>query len=150
MSAYRPQPNPLSFPPAWRKLASQFMAWEGVVGKVAILEALQVFKCLSDETRLMLVLLIAKEQSLCVCEMTYALEESQPKVSRHLAQLRQCGLLIDQREGQWVYYRLAPQLPVWAQSIIESGAQGSAVQLAALTQRLARMGDRPARRAALC
>ena len=98
----------------------------------------------------MLVLLIAKEQSLCVCEMTYALEESQPEVSRHLAQLRQCGLLMDQREGQWVYYRLAPQLPAWAQSIIESAAQGSAVQLNALTQRLTRMGDRPARRAALC
>ena len=65
----------------------------------ASLQALQVFKCLSDETRLMLVLLIAKEQSLCVCEMTYALEESQPKVSRHLAQLRQCGLLMDQRKG---------------------------------------------------
>ena len=126
------------------------MAWEGVVGEAASLQALQVFKCLSDETRLMLVLLIAREQSLCVCEMTYALEESQPKVSRHLAQLRQCGLLMDQREGQWVYYRLAPQLPAWAQSIIESAAQGSAVQLEALTQRLARMGDRPARRAALC
>ena len=126
------------------------MAWEGVVGEAASLQALQVFKCLSDETRLMLVLLIAKEQSLCVCEMTYALEESQPKVSRHLAQLRQCGLLMDQREGQWVYYRLAPQFPAWAQSIIDSGAQGSALQLEALTQRLARMGDRPARRAALC
>lgn len=113
-------------------------------------QALQVFKCLSDETRLMLVLLIAKEQELCVCEMTHALQESQPKVSRHLAQLRQCGLLIDQREGQWVYYRLSPQLPAWAREIIQAGSEGSVVQVAALTQRLAKMGDRPTRRAALC
>lgn len=113
-------------------------------------QALQVFKCLSDETRLMLVLLIAQEQELCVCEMTHALQESQPKVSRHLAQLRQCGLLSDQREGQWVYYRLAPQLPTWALDIIRAGSQGSAVQLAVLAQRLTRMGDRPARRAVLC
>lgn len=120
------------------------------MGKAASLHALQVFKCLSDETRLMLVLLIAREQSLCVCEMTYALEESQPKVSRHLAQLRQCGLLIDQREGQWVYYRLSPQLPGWAQEIIDAGAEGSAMRIQALAQRLAKMGDRPARRAALC
>lgn len=120
------------------------------MGKAASLNALQVFKCLSDETRLMLVLLIAKEQSLCVCEMTYVLEESQPKVSRHLAQLRQCGLLIDQREGQWVYYRLSPQLPGWAQDIICAGAEGSAVRLNTLTQRLVKMGDRPTRRAALC
>ncbi|MCC5901152.1 MAG: metalloregulator ArsR/SmtB family transcription factor [Halomonas sp.] len=118
--------------------------------KAASLQALQVFKCLSDETRLMLVLLIAKEQSLCVCEMTYALEESQPKVSRHLAQLRQCGLLSDQREGQWVHYRLAPQLPEWAQTIINAAAVGSAVRVDELHRRLAKMGDRPARRAALC
>lgn len=124
--------------------------WKVSVGKAASLNALQVFKCLSDETRLMLVLLIAQEQSLCVCEMTCALEESQPKVSRHLAQLRQCGLLIDQREGQWVYYRLAPQLPGWAQDIIRAAAEGSAVQLSAHTRRLAKMGDRPTRRAALC
>lgn len=121
-----------------------------MVGNLMTPQALQVFKCLSDETRLMLVLLIAQQQELCVCEMTHALQESQPKVSRHLAQLRQCGLLSDQREGQWVYYRLAPQLPAWAHAIIRAGAQGSAVQLASLTQRLTRMGDRPARRAVLC
>lgn len=120
------------------------------MGKVVSLETLQVFKCLSDETRLMLVLLIAKEQSLCVCEMTYALEESQPKVSRHLAQLRQCGLLIDQREGQWVHYRLAPRLPEWVQAIIGAGGDGSAMRVNELSQRLAKMGDRPARRAVLC
>ncbi|WP_089707184.1 metalloregulator ArsR/SmtB family transcription factor [Vreelandella arcis] len=120
------------------------------MGKATTLNALQVFKCLSDETRLMLVLLIAQEQSLCVCEMTYALEESQPKISRHLAQLRQCGLLVDQRDGQWVYYRLSPQLPPWAQRIIEAAPEGCAARLASLTQRLAAMGDRPTRRAALC
>lgn len=121
-----------------------------MVGNVDAPEALQVFKCLSDETRLMLVLLIAEQRELCVCEMTHALQESQPKVSRHLAQLRQCGLLSDQREGQWVYYRLAPQLPGWALEIVRAGSQGSAVQLAALTKRLTKMGDRPTRRAALC
>lgn len=121
-----------------------------MVGNVNTPQALQVFKCLSDETRLMLVLLIAQEQELCVCEMTQALQESQPKVSRHLAQLRLCGLLSDQREGQWVYYRLAPQLPEWAQEIIQAGSRGSVVQLTALTQRLTKMGDRPGRRAALC
>jgi ArsR family transcriptional regulator, arsenate/arsenite/antimonite-responsive transcriptional repressor len=121
-----------------------------IVGNVNIPQALQVFKCLSDETRLMLVLLVNQEQELCVCEMTHALQESQPKISRHLAQLRQCGLLSDQREGQWVYYRLAPQLPSWALDIIRAGSQGSAIRLAALTKRLITMGDRPTRRAALC
>lgn len=114
------------------------------------LSPLQTFKCLSDETRLHLVLLIAEEGELCVCEMTHALQESQPKVSRHLAQLRQCGLLHDQREGQWVYYRIARDLPAWGHTAIAAGREGSLQKLKVLSQRLADMGDRPSRRAMLC
>jgi ArsR family transcriptional regulator len=114
------------------------------------LTPLQVFKCLGDDTRLSLVLLIAQEGELCVCEMTYALELSQPKVSRHLAQLRQCGLLSDQRDGQWVYYRLASGLPVWGRAIIEAGREGERQRLKKMTRRLQVMGDRPGRRAAFC
>lgn len=72
------------------------------------------FKCLSDETRLRCITLLQKKGKLCVCELTAALDLSQPKISRHLAQLRQCGLLLDSREGQWVYYQINPQLPDWA------------------------------------
>lgn len=113
-------------------------------------EPLRVFKCLADETRLMLTLLIQREGDLCVCELTHALETSQPKVSRHLAQLRQCGLLSDRRDGQWVYYGIAPDLPGWASDILAAGAEGEAARLEAFQARLDRMGDRPARRAALC
>ncbi|MES3676917.1 metalloregulator ArsR/SmtB family transcription factor [Halomonas elongata] len=114
------------------------------------LEPLHVFKCLADETRLMLMLLIQGEGELCVCELTHALELSQPKVSRHLAQLRQCGLLADRREGQWVYYGISPDLPGWAADILAAGARGTEERLAALQARLAHMGKRPERRAALC
>ena len=115
-----------------------------------LLTPLQVFKCLGDETRLSLVLLLAHEGELCVCEMTHALDQSQPKVSRHLAQLRQCGLLHDQRDGQWVYYRLSPHLPGWGKAIMESAMEGERHRLEPLLKRLQKMGDRPARRAALC
>jgi len=71
------------------------------------------FKCLSDDTRLRCVTLLQKEGKLCVCELTAALDLSQPKISRHLASLRQCGLLQDSREGQWVYYQINPKLPDW-------------------------------------
>src|SRR5690606_12109290 len=70
-----------------------------------------LFKALADETRARIVLLITHEQELCVCELTCALNQSQPKISRHLAQLRASGLLADRRQGQWVYYRLHPHLP---------------------------------------
>ncbi|WP_372882528.1 metalloregulator ArsR/SmtB family transcription factor [Psychromonas sp.] len=78
----------------------------------------QFFKMLSDETRVRCLLLIAREEGLCVCELTQALQESQPKISRHLAQLRQSGVLVDERIGQWVRYSVSNELPGWLRKII--------------------------------
>lgn len=104
---------------------------------------LDLFKGLSDQTRLHSLLLIHQEQELCVCELMVALELSQPKVSRHLALLREAGLLEAQRHGQWIFYRLSPQLEDWAVTIIKQAYQQS--DLSQLKQRLNNMGDRPER-----
>ncbi len=80
---------------------------------------LQLFKNLSDETRLSLVLLLREKGELCVCELSSTLKESQPKISRHLALLRESGLLIDRRDGKWIHYRLSPHMPAWASAVIE-------------------------------
>ncbi len=103
-----------------------------------------VFKCLADETRARMTLLIAAEGELCVCELTVALEDSQPKISRHLAQLRSCGVLEDQRRGQWVYYRLHPQLPEWAQQMLQLTVQANQPWLAVNSVKLKNMRNRPA------
>jgi ArsR family transcriptional regulator, arsenate/arsenite/antimonite-responsive transcriptional repressor len=79
-----------------------------------------LFKCLADETRLRCVVLLHKEGKLCVCELTHALDLLQPKISRHLAQLRQSNLLLDSREGQWVYYQINPALPAWVFDILDA------------------------------
>jgi len=110
----------------------------------------RLFKCLGDDTRLLVTLLIRREGELCVCEMTHAMEESQPKVSRHLAQLRACELLSDRREGQWVYYRLAEGVPAWVEAVLTAADRGETTRLATLQSRLESMGNRPERRAALC
>ncbi|WP_416140881.1 metalloregulator ArsR/SmtB family transcription factor [Halomonas sp. HK25] len=110
----------------------------------------RLFKCLGDETRLTLTLLIRHEGELCVCEMTHCLQESQPKVSRHLAQLRTCGLLSDRREGQWVYYRIAETAPEWVVEMLQAAEKGQDKRLAGLRLRLAGMGNRPERRLAMC
>jgi ArsR family transcriptional regulator len=81
------------------------------------------FKSLSDETRLRCLMLLYKEGELCVCELTAALELSQPKISRHLAQLRQTGLLVDSRSSQWVYYKINPALPAWALAVLAATEQ---------------------------
>lgn len=109
-----------------------------------------VFKCLSDETRSRVMLLITREEELCVCELTAALDESQPKVSRHLAQLRACGLLKDRRQGQWVHYRLHPDLPGWVIAILRTTLEANQHWLSPDAKRLARMGDRPVRTATHC
>lgn len=103
----------------------------------------QLFKCLADETRLRLVLLMQAEGELCVCELMAALGESQPKISRHLAQLRNCGLLQDTRRGQWVYYNIHPSLPGWASSVIDAATTAEAGRLSALRNSLKAMADRP-------
>lgn len=79
---------------------------------------LQLFKCLSDDTRLKSVLIISQLEEACVCDLMAALELDQPKVSRHLAELRKCNILRDERRGKWVYYRLHGQLPEWAKDVI--------------------------------
>lgn len=77
------------------------------------------FKCLSDPTRLDILKLVLAKQDICVCEITEQLELSQPKISRHLALLRNLAILLDQRRGQWVYYRINPDLPAWAHSVLQ-------------------------------
>lgn len=76
------------------------------------------FKCLADDTRLKSLLLIVEVNEACVCDLMEALGLDQPKTSRHLAQLRKCGVLIDERRGKWVFYKLHPELPLWARDII--------------------------------
>ena len=53
-----------------------------------------------------------------MCDLMEALQLDQPKTSRHLAELRKCGLLHDERRGKWVYYRLHPELPDWARKVL--------------------------------
>ena len=84
---------------------------------------LSFFKCLSEDTRLKTLLLLSFADELCVCDLTNALKLSQPKISRHLADLRKCELVVDERRGKWVYYKLNPALPMWAKNIIINTAQ---------------------------
>ena len=80
----------------------------------------QFFQLLSDDTRLRSLALLQQEGELCVCELVHALDVIQPKVSRHLAMLRDSGVVADRRSGQWVYYRISPDLPDWACRVIDA------------------------------
>ncbi|MEP8601306.1 As(III)-sensing metalloregulatory transcriptional repressor ArsR [Enterobacter hormaechei] len=98
---------------------------------------LQLFKNLSDETRLGIVLLLREMGELCVCDLCTALEQSQPKISRHLAMLREGGLLLDRKQGKWVHYRLSPHIPSWAAQVIEQAWLSQQDDVQAIARKLA-------------
>lgn len=110
----------------------------------------QFFKCLSDDTRCRLLLLVMAEKELCVCEFSHALATSQPKISRHLAHLRSAGLLVDRRQGQWVYYRIKPSQDQWTYQLLNEFYQIKRDHIAADLARLNSMGDRPERQKDCC
>jgi ArsR family transcriptional regulator, arsenate/arsenite/antimonite-responsive transcriptional repressor len=107
-----------------------------------------LFRTLADETRLRCLMLLLSEPELCVCELTHALGVVQPKVSRHLAILRESGLVEDERRGLWVYYRLRPDLPSWAHEVLAATAAGVAAAEPHVSDRrnLQAMPDRPLNR----
>jgi ArsR family transcriptional regulator, arsenate/arsenite/antimonite-responsive transcriptional repressor len=90
-----------------------------------IMTPVKFFKCLSEETRLKSLLLMSLHGELCVCDLIQALKLSQPKISRHLAELRKSGIVLDERRGKWVFYRISEQLPDWAREILSSAAKNN-------------------------
>lgn len=64
-----------------------------------------LFLALADKTRLRLLNLM-REDEICVCYFTEALGESQPKISRHLAYLRNAGIVSARRDGKWMNYKI--------------------------------------------
>ena len=65
-----------------------------------------LFKALADATRLRILGLLLTGE-VCVCDIHESLKIPQPKASRHLAYLRQSGLVDTRRDGLWIHYRLA-------------------------------------------
>lgn len=84
----------------------------------------QLFKALSDNTRLRCLCMLVSAEELCVCELTHATGLAQPKVSHHLAALRKAGLVSDRKQGLWIHYRINEQLPTWAIDVIRTAAEG--------------------------
>lgn len=109
------------------------------------------YKALADDIRLKTLLIIAVEREVCVCELMIALdEESQPKVSRHLAQLRKSGIPSDRKHQQWVFYSINPTLPAWMKQVISSTVVNEPIFIEQELARLNTMGNRPTRVASCC
>ena len=77
-----------------------------------------LFRVLADRTRLRLLSLM-NGQEICVCYLVEVLKTSQPKISRHLAYLRNSGIVAARREGRWMHYRIVPPSDPAAARILE-------------------------------
>lgn len=91
-----------------------------------MLDANSFFSAIANDIRLRCLMLMQLEGELCVCELTHALDLSQPMISRHLALLRETGLVQTRRDGQWMYYTLHPELPAWSKKVIRETAKANA------------------------
>ena len=88
------------------------------------MDSTRLFKALSDSTRLRCLSLLFNADELCVCELTRAMSIAQPKVSHHLAALRNAGLVTDRKQGLWIHYRINETLPQWVYEVIQAAARG--------------------------
>lgn len=69
------------------------------------MDLIQIYQCLCDPTRLRILHLLT-QTPLCVCHFQDILDEPQVKISKHLAYLRERGMVVAQREQNWMIYSL--------------------------------------------
>jgi len=107
-----------------------------------------IFDTLADATRRRILALLVQEGELCVCELSTALNEIQPKVSRHLAVLKDAGVVIPRRNGTWMFYRLAEDMPQWTRALLAPLTTGAVAEFKSDRRRLIAWAGRPQREAA--
>ena len=69
----------------------------------------QMFAALADPVRLRLLSLVAAADEVCSCDLQAPLGKSQPTVSHHTKALAEAGLIVGQRRGKWVWWRVVPE-----------------------------------------
>ena len=71
---------------------------------------IRLLTALADPTRLAIVRELAGSTETCACDLTSCCDVGQPTVSHHLRVLREAGIVTSERRGQWIWYRLAPDV----------------------------------------
>ncbi|MBP6262576.1 MAG: winged helix-turn-helix transcriptional regulator [Nitrospira sp.] len=84
--------------------------------------AAELFHALADQTRLE-ILDELKEGECCVCELTDRLQAGQSRLSFHLKVLKDAGMIVDRREGRWMYYAVNAAALVELDELVDSFKQ---------------------------
>jgi ArsR family transcriptional regulator, arsenate/arsenite/antimonite-responsive transcriptional repressor len=72
-------------------------------------ELASVLAALGDPVRLRLLSLVAAQNEVCSCHLEEPLGRSQPTVSHHTKILAQAGLIVGERRGKWMWWRIVPE-----------------------------------------
>jgi ArsR family transcriptional regulator len=81
---------------------------------------IDLLSALADPTRLGAIQILWDGQEHCVCELMRQLGATQSRMSRHMALLKQAGLVTDRRDAQWVRYRRNPSLSEASAEIVDA------------------------------
>lgn len=87
---------------------------------IRAIDPCDILTTLAEPTRLAALSLLWDGQEHCVCELMQRLGATQSRMSRHMAALKNAGLVTDRRDAQWVRYRRAANIPPVVTTLVEA------------------------------
>ena len=78
----------------------------------------QMLKAFSDESRIRIMYLLLKNKQMCISDLELVLDFTQTKISRHLAYLKNAGLVTANRHDQWIFYAITEELIDFAELVL--------------------------------
>jgi ArsR family transcriptional regulator len=82
---------------------------EAQLSEAEATELAALFAALSDPVRLRLLSIVASEGEVCSCNLEAPLGKSQPTISHHTKVLADAGLIVGERRGRWMWWRVVPE-----------------------------------------
>ncbi len=81
----------------------------GAMSEVEAGDMAQIFGALSDPIRLRMLSLVASQDEVCSCSLEEPLGKSQPTISHHTRILAEAGLIVGEKRGRWMWWRVVPE-----------------------------------------
>jgi ArsR family transcriptional regulator len=75
----------------------------------AATELARMFKALADPARVKIMSMLLNADEVCACDFSASIEKTAATTSHHLKLLREAGLVVTEKRGTWVYYRVVPE-----------------------------------------
>jgi ArsR family transcriptional regulator len=81
----------------------------GALSEIEAGDMAQIFGALSDPIRLRMLSLVAAQDEVCSCALEEPLGKSQPTISHHTRILAEAGLIVGEKRGRWMWWRVVPE-----------------------------------------